>query len=113
MRQLLIVFIIIFFTSVLLHKLIRAKNCWAGNFQINNNFSSPLVYGVDNYFMEADKTFSISITPQLLVFFKDNKALGLQTGYHHHNAKIGPGRFQSNGFDIGVFFKQYRFFTKA
>jgi hypothetical protein len=113
MKHLLWAAFFIFFTQYARAQFYKGEKLLGGNFQITNNFSSPVVNGPTGVFFEGDKTFSIAVTPQIISFFADNKAIGLQTGVEYYDSKQGPGTFERNGFSIGLFFKHYKFFYKG
>jgi hypothetical protein len=113
MKHLLWAAYFIFFAEYTEAQFYKGEKLLGGNFQITNNFNSPIVNGPNGVFFEGDKTFSITLTPQIISFFADNKAIGLQTGAHYFDSKQGPGDFEGNGFDFGVFFKQYKFFYRG
>jgi hypothetical protein len=49
----------------------------------------------------------------MIYFLGQNKAIGFQAGAHYYDSKQGTSNFEGNGFDIGAFYKQYKFFYKG
>jgi hypothetical protein len=113
MKRLLLLLLISSLCKYSVAQFYKGEKLLGGNVQIANSFSSPLIYGPDNTFFEGDKTFWATVTPHFIYFFRDNKAIGIQTGYQYYHLKQGTGDAQLNGFDIGAFFKQYKFFYKG
>jgi len=91
----------------------KGETLLGGNFYILNNTNNPITNGpivfIDNY-----KAFEIAATPQVIYFFSDNKTVGILTGFHSYKSKYGTDQnYKGKGFDLGAFFKQYKFFYKG
>ena len=65
----------------------KGEKLLGGNIQIANSFGSPLIYGPGNTFFEGDKTFWATVTPHFIYFFRDNKAIGIQTMFSRPQKK--------------------------
>jgi hypothetical protein len=83
-----------------------------GNIFINNNASVPLLSG-PGVFPDDSKDFEIFMTPQLIHFFRENKAIGLLMGFHSYKSEVLGQKNINTGFDAGIFIKQYKFFYKG